>query len=301
MRNTSAREGNSAAGPAQMPRVSPGWLQLREAADAGARAAELVSQVRRFMTGASGVVIHDLGCGTGSMGRWLASRLPIRQHWIMYDRDPDLLGHAARRLVRRTGDGPPVTAEVRQADITRLTADDLRSGIAGPTGNRDGTAVLVTASALLDLLTAAEVERLVAACVAAGCPALLTLSVVGRVDLTPADPLDARVAAAFNAHQRRTVAGRRLLGPDATAATVAAFTRRGVATVVHPSPWRLGADAGDLVAEWFLGWVDAACEQSPELSGPMRGYTRRRLAELADGRFEVVVHHDDLLAGVDEH
>ena len=48
---------------------------------------------------------------------------------------------------------------------------------------------------------------------------LLALTVAGRVALTPADPLDARMAAAFNAHQRRTTRGR-LLGPDAVAAAV---------------------------------------------------------------------------------
>jgi hypothetical protein len=26
-------------------------------------------------------VIHDLGCGTGAMGRWLAPVLPGPQHW----------------------------------------------------------------------------------------------------------------------------------------------------------------------------------------------------------------------------
>ena len=35
---------------------------------------------------------------------------------------------------------------------------------------------------------------------------LLALTVVGRVALTPADPLDARIGAAFNAHQRRGAA-----------------------------------------------------------------------------------------------
>ena len=56
-----------------------------------------------------------------------------------------------------------------------------------------------------------------------GTPALFTLSVVGEVTLDPADPLDAEIAAAFNAHQRRSVGGRRLLGPDAAGAAAAAF------------------------------------------------------------------------------
>ena len=47
----------------------------------------------------------------------------------------------------------------------------------------------------------------------AGLPLLFALTVIGRVTLSPAEPLDARIGAAFNAHQRR--GGR--LGPDAVA------------------------------------------------------------------------------------
>ncbi len=266
-------------------RVSAAWLGLREAADAAARAAELVEPVRRRLAATPRTVIHDLGTGTGSMGRWLARRLPGPQHWIMYDRDADLLERAATRMIDTAPDGTDVTAETRQRDITRLTAADL-----------DG-ASLVTASALLDMLTAEEVERVVAACAGAGCPALLTISVIGRVELTPPDPLDADIAAAFNAHQRRTAGGRRLLGPDAVEATVEAFGRRGATVVVRSSPWRLGADQAELASEWFRGWVAAACEQRPQLARPVAAYARRRLAAATAGRLGVVVHHTDLLAG----
>ena len=73
---------------------------------------------------------------------------------------------------------------------------------------------------------------------------LLALSVVGRVELAPADPLDSRVAAAFDAHQRRMTADGRLLGPDAVAAAADGFRRRGAEVLVRPSPWRLGAARG---------------------------------------------------------
>ena len=108
---------------------------------------------------------------------------------------------------------------------------------------------------------------------------LLTLSVVGRVDLSPADPLDAGVAAAFDAHQRRTTERGRLLGPDAVAVAVEAFGRLGAEVLVRPSPWRLGASEADLAAEWFTGWVGAACEQQVELAAEADAYARRRLAE----------------------
>ncbi len=203
----------------------------------------------------------------------------------MYDRDPDLLARAMAELTGPAADGASVTAETRLRDITRLTADDL-----------DG-AGLVTASALLDMLTAEEVERVVAACAGAGCPTLLTISVIGQVELGPPDPLDADIAAAFNAHQRRTVGRRSLLGPDAVDATVEAFRRRGATVLVRSSPWRLGADQAELMSEWFTGWVAAACEQRPELARLVTAYARRRLADAASGRLRVVVHHTDLLAG----
>lgn len=266
-------------------RVSAAWLGLREGADAAARASELVEPIRRQLALTGRTVIHDLGTGTGSMGRWLAPRLPGPQHWIMYDHDDDLLKHAMAEMTDSAADGAPVTVETRRRDITRLTAEDL-----------DG-ASLITASALLDMLTAEEIDRVVAACAGTGCPTLLTISVIGRVEITPPEPLDAEIAEAFNAHQRRTVEGRTLLGPDAVAAAAEAFGRRGAGVLVRSSPWRLGVGQAELAAEWFRGWVDAAREQRPELTGPIAAYTSRRLADLGTDRLRVVVAHDDLLAG----
>ena len=124
---------------------------------------------------------------------------------------------------------------------------------------------------------------------------LLTLSVVGRVELAPADPLDRCVAAAFDAHQRRMTAGGRLLGPDAVAAAAERFRRLGADVLVRPSPWRLGAADADLAAEWLTGWLDAACEQEAELAaestGTQAGVWRRREA----GQLAVTVDHADLL------
>ena len=227
--------------------VTPGWLTLREPADAAARSAELATLV------GSPRVIHDLGGGTGSMGRWLAPRLPGPQHWVVHDRDADLL-----ELV----DIPGATVETRVSDVTRLTPDDLAG------------ADLVTASALLDLLTADELARMLAAC--AGLPLLLTLTVTGGVTLTPEDPLDARIEAAFNDHQRRDG----LLGPDAVAHLPAG-------SLIRPSPWRLDATHAGLIAEWLDGWIAAACEQEPALAAEADACRRRRAT--------VTVDHADVL------
>jgi glycosyltransferase involved in cell wall biosynthesis len=277
---------------ASTPLTFADWLALREPADAAARARSLVAPLRNRLAATAGagpsrIVIHDLGAGTGAMGRWLAPQLPGPQHWIMYDRDADLLERAAVQMVTAASDGSPVTVETRLRDVTRLTRDDLAG------------ASLITASALLDLLTAEELDRVVAACAAVGCPTLVTLSVIGRVEITPADPLDDDIAEAFNAHQRRTHAGRPLLGADAIEATVEAFGRRGIGVQVESSPWELGANQAQLVSEWLTSWLDAAYEQRSDLVSPTAVYAKQRMADAAAGRLRAVVHHRDVLANCD--
>ncbi|WP_244375372.1 class I SAM-dependent methyltransferase [Streptomyces ficellus] len=271
------------------PRYAPDWLALREPADAAARAGELLGPLRGHLgldrpRQDAVLVVRDLGCGTGSMGRWLAPRLGGPQHWVLHDHDAELLGLASGRMPRTGAGGGRVTVATRSGDIGRLTAAELA-----------GTG-LVTASALLDVLTRDEVDRLAAACAEAGCPALLALSVVGRVELTPADPLDGALGAAFNDHQRRLEHGRRLLGPDAVAAARELFEARGMTVLTHSSPWRLGPGESALTAEWLRGWVGAAREQRPDLAPRATAYLRRRLEACEAGELRAVVHHTDLLA-----
>jgi hypothetical protein len=265
-------------------RITAGWLALREPADAAARARDLVALAAARLPAAGAVVVHDLGCGSGGMGRWLAPQLAGPQHWVLHDQDPDLLAVAAVELPRAAADGAAITVETRVSDVTALGPRGLAG--AGP----------VTASALLDLFDAEQLTRLVRSCAGAGCPCLLTLSVIGQVELTPADPLDARVADAFNAHQRRAVGPTALLGPDAVDAATALFRGHGLEVVVRPSPWRLGPAEAALTAAWFDGWLGAAREQEPALAAATAAYADRRRSEAVTGRLAATVGHADLLA-----
>jgi hypothetical protein len=240
------------------------WLELREPADAEARSGELVEELRRHLPAAGPLVIHDLGGGSGAMGRWLAPRLPQPQHWVVHDRDEALLALAV-------ADPPPgVTVEARRSDITGLAPEDLAG------------ADVVVASALLDMLTADELRRMLGAC--SGHRILIAMTVTGRVSFTPPEPLDVPLGVAFNAHQRRD--GR--LGPDAVPAALDAL---GGEVLVRPSPWHLGTAHAELMTAWFGGWVDAACEREPELASEARAYRERRLAQA----HEATVDHADLL------
>ncbi|MFE7845730.1 SAM-dependent methyltransferase [Microbacterium sp. NPDC057407] len=256
--------------------VSADWLTLREPADAAARSRALADRAAGLI--GSPVTVHDLGSGTGSMMRWLAPLLPTPQTWVLHDWNAALLERAARTAP------PGATVSSRVGALGDLGVDDLAPG------------ALVVTSALLDVLTAAEVEAIVRACVTARTPALLALSVDGRVGFDPVDEDDRVFERAFNDHQRREVDGRRLLGPDALPLAVAMFREAGWSVAEDESPWRLGSADGALVVEWMDGWLGAAVEETPALRARAEQFSRRRAAQLARGVLRVEVGHRDILA-----
>ncbi|MBN9152423.1 MAG: SAM-dependent methyltransferase [Microbacterium sp.] len=261
--------------------VASSWLALREAADARARSTTLAAKALRLSRRPA--VVHDLGGGTGAMARWLAPLIAGPQTWVVHDWNAALLDDAGAQAV--TGaDGRPIELRTRIGDLAQLSAADLAG------------ASLVTGTALLDVLTGAEVAAIVRACVAVGAPALFPLNVTGRVDLDPVGAADRVVQEAFNDHQRRTTEGRTLLGPDAVDEIARLFSAHGWHVRTAESPWRLGVDDTRLIGEWLTGWLDAAVEQRPSLHEWAGEVLRRRAEQLARGRLRVVVHHRDVLA-----
>ncbi|MGN6220094.1 MAG: SAM-dependent methyltransferase [Microbacterium sp.] len=258
------------------------WLALRAPADAAARSVELAAAFAALLPSGP-VELHDVGAGTGGMTRWLAPRLGGPQRWVLHDGDVGILEHLDLRSVVDDA-GRPVSV--------RTVVGHL--GEFGPEGFRGAAGV--TASALLDVLTRGEAERLVAACIDARVPALLALSVTGEVVLGPPDAADAALGEAFNDHQRRDADGRRMLGPDAVTVLAALFADAGWHVRRECTPWRLGPADAAMLGEWLDGWVGAAVEQRPELGVDAGAYLDRRRAQLADGALHVIVHHEDVLA-----
>jgi len=217
------------------------------------------------------------------MTRWLAPRLSGPQRWVLHDADAGIVSHAYLRSAVDDADRP-----VRTSVSVEVLADLAPDAFVG--------AAAVTASALLDVITRSEAQRIVTACVAAAVPALFSLTVTGSVGLDPAAPLDAALGAAFNDHQRREACGRRLLGPDAVPVIAHLFAAAGWATRVVPTPWRLAAADAPLIHAWLDGWVDAAVQQHPEHADAADAYRRRRHEQASAGGLRVIVAHEDLLA-----
>ena len=274
------------------------WLALREPVDHRSRATELVAPLSEWFGARPSRHVLDLGSGTGSNLRYLAPRLPGEQRWTLVDRDAALLDRA-------TGEALTVPGV---AGVERITGELDREGLGLVAG-----ADLVTASALLDLVTHEWLERLVATCRAAGNAVLLSLTWDGTMTWSEArpdsnsdshdedypngddDPNDALVAEAVRSHQLRDKGMGPALGPAAAPAAESAFSAAGYDTRLLPSPWRLGTGDELLARALIDGWEAAATEQRPEAARIIRGWAERRRATTATP-FDLEVGHVDLLA-----
>ncbi|WP_158861823.1 SAM-dependent methyltransferase [Leifsonia sp. AG29] len=262
--------------------VSPDWLALREAEDGRARSLALVEALRPALPPGP-LDVHDLGSGTGSMMRWLAPLLPGPQRWVLHDWNAEL-ARLATQDTPRDAQGRPVTVDLHVGELQDLRAADLAG------------ASLVTASALLDVITAEEAHAIVDACLTTRTPALCALTVTGDVELHPWDARDVGYARAFNAHQRREADGRRLLGPFGAPIVQGLFARAGWHVRKALTTWRLDDREPTLLADWFDGWADAAEEQEPGFREEARSYRRLREEQQLRGELSAVVYHLDVLA-----
>jgi len=256
------------------------WLSLREAADAGARSVTLTDAIARSLADRPEPLrLLDLATGTGSNIRYLAPRLPRPQEWLAIDRDPALLAEIKMP-----------TAGCR-VDTRRLELGPLDDpGIF--TGRH-----LVTASALLDLVSENWIRRLAAQCRASESTLLFVLTYNGRSRCLPEEPEDAVVRDLMNRHQRRNDKGfGQAAGPDAVDCVVRCLTAAGYQVRREPSDWVLTPDTPDLQRQLIKGWAQAAAEVAPELSSTIHDWLVRRLAHLAAYRSHVVVGHDDVAA-----
>jgi SAM-dependent methyltransferase len=268
-----------------MSGFSGDWLRQREPFDAAARAVaaerlQLARWLAALKPEAAPWRVIDLGCGTGANFRALAPLLAGSQQWCVVDHDRALLG--------------AWPAAPRKAAIEPIVLDLARDLETLPFA---GT-TLVTASALLDLVSAEWLQRLVAVCRDAGASVLFTLSVDGRALWDPLDPADALASALFDAHQRRDKGFGPALGPMAAATATEGFRAAGYAVQSAPSDWWIDArsDPAALALQQALidGIAQAAIEQDPGAANELRAWQTRRHALAA--RSTLRIGHLDLIA-----
>ncbi|MEQ1898528.1 MAG: class I SAM-dependent methyltransferase [Vicinamibacterales bacterium] len=296
---------NSTPNPAPNAELS-GWLKLREAADAASRSADLTriaAEATRSAAGDEAVRVLDLGTGAGSNLRYLIPRLPPRQRWLVVDRGEDLLADllartapwaAARGLSARvaggrltiSGGNVDCVVETRQMDLGPLADPSIFDG-------RN----LVTASALLDLVSASWLATVAGHCRTQRAVALFTITYNGGSTCQPEEPEDALVLDLFNRHQRTDKGlGGPAAGPGATEAARRAFEAAGFTVRVEPSDWTIGPEAQAMQQFLVDGWASAASEVSSDDAPAIADWRRRRLAHIKAGLSRLSVGHHDLLA-----
>ena len=279
------------------------WLALREAADVAARSATLTRATVDALSRHNRLDILDLGTGTGSNLRYLAGRLPARQRWLLVDRDPALLAEApARTSSWGAANGYAVTIEsdqfairgrhmdccvaTRRLDLGRLADPQMFSG-----------RHLVTASALLDLVSDAWLGALAAQCRASRAAVLFALTYTGRSHCSPEEPEDDTIRELMNRHQRGSDKGfGRAAGPEAVEYAARHFAAAGYHVQRAASDWVLLPGTQDLQRQLIGGWAGAAVEIAPDQTEMVARWLARRLAHVEAHRSRVTVGHEDFAA-----
>lgn len=262
-----------------------GWLALREPIDHRSRAGALIPRLKTWWVEEGCSRVLDLGSGTGSNLRYLAPLLPGKQRWTLLDHDPAL-------LARVQAPAPHVQVRTVQADID------------GPGLGEVGGAHLVTASALLDLVSEAWLSSLAAACSERGCGALFALTYDGTIEWVSPEGSqtategvdDTLVREAVNAHQLRNKGLGPALGPTAGRVAERLFESHGFRSWLLPSPWRLGSSDAQLASALVAGWAAAAVEERPDSRATIEEWAVRRETSITEGDFALTVGHWDLLA-----
>jgi hypothetical protein len=277
------------------------WLALREPADARARAASAIESMPRIGVAEGPLRILDLGAGTGANLRFLAPRLGGRQEWILVDADRRLLdavlpaveawvarmGYSLRRGAKSTSiEGPGFSCGFRlfELDMAALIADLPIEGQR-----------LVTASALLDLVSGAWTEELMRRCRTLGTDVLFTLSYDGRMAFEPALRDDVLVLGLVNRHQHSDKGFGPAMGPSASDATQAMLIDLGYRVERRASDWHIESGEAGLQTELIEGLAAAAAAMEPDSEARLNAWRRRRLQFVNLGTSRVTVGHQDLL------
>jgi trans-aconitate methyltransferase len=263
-----------------MSGFSAAWLALREPYDQAARNEAVLDAVASAFANASAVAVTDLGCGTGATMRAIGPRLPALQSWRLVDNDRALLDKV---LVEGASTVPG-------ARVTTVTTD-----LAGTIEPMLGDCDLVTASALLDLVSAAWLDRLAELLARLSCPFYAALSYDGTVALSPPSRLDAEVIAAVNRHQRTNKGFGAALGPDAARTAPERLRAAGFTVIEGRSDWQFGPDDRAIQKEMIRGWAAAARETGVE-SLVLLSWLIERTGYLEKGRSQMCVGHVDFFA-----
>ena len=282
------------------------WLALREPADRLARSARLSGIEDAVARSPEPRRPVDLAGGNGSNVRFLAERLPGIQAWVVVDDDSELLTRVPSRMRSwcddrgfaiahesggsvMHGDRLVCQVGVRHADLAVDLEQVIEEGVC-----------LVTASALLDLVSERWLNRLARRCEQIRSAALFALTYDGRVRCSPEEPEDAVILDLVNRHQRGDKGFGPALGPNAASQAEQRFRAHGYQVRLERSDWVLPPDAEALQRALIEGWTEAALAIAGDRESEIGAWKHRRLRHVTDGQSFLTVGHQDIAAWLPE-
>jgi hypothetical protein len=284
-----------------MSGFSSEWLTLREPLDEASRDPGIVPRLGELRRGSEPPRIVDLAAGTGANLRYLGPRLGGIQQWLVVDRDAALLADMPRRMVAwGSARGISVT-ESDEVLVIRGPGFECRArrlvlDLAEEPGTLDLKGCrLVTASALLDLVSESWLSVLGERCREAGATVLFALTYDGRIQCCPAHRGDTRVRELVSRHQLTDKGFGRALGPNAPAVAEVMFQGLGYRVCQARSDWRIVPQHTALQAAVVDGWAAAAAEVAPGEAERLRAWADFRHVRIARARSWLEVGHRDML------
>jgi hypothetical protein len=118
----------------------------------------------------------------------------------------------------------------------------------------------------------------------------------GRIELSPAHPLDEAVAQAVNLHQRGDKGFGPALGPGAANAAITKFMQRGFSVVHGPADWVTGEEDRSFQNAIVGGWAEAAQDTGSLTAKDVSAWLSFRQAEIEAGRARLLLGHVDFFA-----
>jgi hypothetical protein len=296
-----------------MNEFSADWLHLREPFDHAARetvaaALGLPGRLARGRTRSPGeaLAVIDLACGHGANLRTLAPVLGGAQHWRLVDHDPALLAAVPDALAQwahrheyrfmfEDGAGGEQAIDIAGPDFHAKVVCQ-RVDLARDLASLDfGASPLVTAAALLDLVSAPWLQALMDQARISRAALLFGLTVDGHLVWNPADPGDELVHRLFSQHQRRDKGFGPALGSQAVAVALQQMVCAGYETLQTQTDWVIdGPLAPEMQRAMVDGMAAAALAQNPAAQDAVQPWKARRGAGIGSSRLRV--GHVDILA-----
>lgn len=278
------------------------WLTLREPADHAARSRRLSKTLADWSTQHDSMNIVELGAGTGSNLRYLMPMLGKNQQWVLVDNDPDLLNHLPE-ILQPWADEQNAHLTVKN-NVLRIEHENYSATVKIQLLNlalqlnelpmKD--VHLLTASALLDLTSAAWLDQIAGLVAEHHCSCLFALNYSGNIHWQPELDSDDTIKTLLNLHQLKNKGFGNALGPEAGNYFASALLQLGRNCETDDSDWTINAQSQALQHAIVDGWAPAALDQDDNYSELIERWHSRRREIIQQAQSSLTVGHVDVLS-----